>query len=168
MKHCPTCQRAYPDTVGDICPNDAAKLVYASSPGTPYDSQPQWQPPPSGWGYPPSGQYVSAPPPTRGGGGLSTIALINGICATVFPLLAYSILSSASRFEIGSYKFSMVLIYLTIIMGLTAINLGIVAICLADQNSARKTKGIVGLCLGILPFFVLMILALSAGPRIPF
>ncbi|HEX8889908.1 MAG TPA: hypothetical protein VF779_12200 [Pyrinomonadaceae bacterium] len=159
MKRCPTCQQTFPDTVGDICPNDAASLAYVSETGNPYDNQPRWQQPPAGWATPPQGQFNYKPSLGVGSSSLSTTALICGICATFFPLMAYALASSARDY--ATIKLAVILMYLTIIMGLTAINLGIVAASLANGDSARKTKGIIGLCLGILPFFIFMMLGLS-------
>jgi hypothetical protein len=166
MKRCPTCQQTFPDTVGDICPNDTANLVYASETGNPYGGQPQWQQSPTGWASLPQGQYAYvSSSPAIGGSGISTTALISGICATFFPILAYGIASSARDYS--ALKLAAILMYLTIIMGLTAINLGVVAISLSNGDSSRKTKGTIGLCLGILPFFVFMMFGLSfSGPRL--
>lgn len=171
MKRCPTCQQIYPDNVGDICPSDSTHLVYASETGTPYDNQAQWQPPPAGWNYPPPGQSSAGPAQDVGGNGLYTTAMLCGICATVFPILAIAILASVRGYgDMGLAKLGSILMFLTLIMGLTAISLGVVATSLAGRNSARRAKGILGLCLGILPFLVLLILILASDvrPRFPY
>lgn len=132
-----------------------------------YDNQ-QWQPPPMGGGYPPPGQSSYVPPTAAiGGNGLSTAALITGICATGFPILGFVLLVTGSRsYALGLIKFGTILLFLAFFVGVIAISLGIVSVSLAGQNSARRAKGIVGLCLGILPFFVLMILMMiSNGPN---
>ena len=135
-----------------------------------YDNQ-QWQPPPMGGGYPPppgpSGYAPTAP--AIGGNGLSTAALITGICAVGFPILGYILLSTVSSpYDMGLIKFGTILFFLAFFVGVIAISLGIVSVSLAGQNPARKAKGTVGLCLGILPFVVLVILMMSASGPGPF
>ena len=76
-----------------------------------YDNQ-QWQPPPMGGGYPPPpGPSGYGPPaPALGGNGLSTAALITGICAVGFPILGYILLSTVSSpYDMGLIKFGTIL-----------------------------------------------------------
>jgi hypothetical protein len=65
-------------------------------------------------------------------------------------------------------KFASILFLLMFITGLTAINLGIVALSMAGQNSARKAKSIIGLCLGTVPFLLLIVIFMASGPRFRF
>jgi hypothetical protein len=172
MKSCPTCQQVYPDNGPDYCPNDRTPLV-SSPAGYNQGATPgsQWQPPPPNWGYTPSDQYQPSAPDasTPGSSMLSSAALFTGIGA-IFALVLGFILSASAASSyppsMGTAKFAGILFFLMIIAGITAINTGIVAIALANRNPGRKAKGIVGLCLGILPFIILIILIMAAnGPR---
>lgn len=177
MKSCPSCQQVYQDDGPEFCTNDGTALVRSTSeynPGAPQGGQwqqpPQgWQqPPPAGYGYQPTGQYpptgqYTPPhgygPPSGGGGGISKAALFTGIGATTTIVLAIFIavlaISNRSRDMLAvSGIFSL----LALLAGLTAIVLGIVAISMANRNpSMNKTKGVVGLCLGIIPIVIWLI-----------
>ena len=179
MKSCPSCQQVYPDDGPDFCMNDGTPLVrspYEYNPGPSPGSQWQqpstgWQPPPPpGYGYPPpGGQY---PPygyaPTSGAGnGLSKAALITGIGATAIFGLAVIVAMGGSR-----TRDTLVIVGLiglvSLLAGLTAVILGIVAISMAGKNpGTSKVKGIIGLCLGALPI-VLWLIGLVNNARTRF
>src|SRR5947209_1253014 len=136
-----------------------------------YDNQ-QW--PPSIGGPPSSGQAEYGVPASSESGGISTAALITGICSVVFPLVAYLVLKSATESvrtmsnttDLGLFKFGAILLFLTRLVCVVAVSLGIVAACLAGQNSGRRAKGIVAVCLGLLPYLVFIILVLT-DTRLP-
>jgi hypothetical protein len=177
MKSCPSCQQVYQDDGPDFCTNDGTPLVRSTSeynpgasPGGQWQQPPQgWQPPPpTGYGYqpadqyPPTGQYpppYGYAPPSGGGAGISKAALFTGIGAAATIVLAIIIgvlaYSNRSRDMLGvSGIFSI----LALLAGLAAIVLGIVAISMANKNpSMNKTKGVVGLCLGIIPILIWLI-----------
>jgi hypothetical protein len=134
-----------------------------------YDNQ-QWQPPPMGGGYPPppGPSGYGATTTAAVGNELFTGALITGICSVVFPLLGIVLLATLrSTMSIGLAKLGSIFFFLTFIVGIVAICLGIVSVSLAGHDSGRKAKGVVGLCLGILPFAVMVILALVSESRMP-
>lgn len=169
MKNCPTCQTTYPDDGPEFCVNDGTPLV-RSDPS--YNQGGQWNaPPPQGWGYPPP-----VPPDSdsqSGASRLASIALLMGIIATASLILGFLLsASAASSFSgpnVTMVKFATILFMLMFITGLTAISLGFVALSMASQNPTRKAKSIVGLCLGFLPFLLIIILFMaSSGPRLRF
>jgi hypothetical protein len=130
-----------------------------------YDNQ-QWQPP--GSGYPPPGGYGSSTTTVTVGNTVFTGALVSGICSIIFPLLGIVLLATLrSTMSLTLAKFGGICFFLTFIVGIVAICLGTVAISLAGQDSGRRAKGIVGLCLGILPFAVIFILMLVSESRMP-
>jgi hypothetical protein len=184
MKSCPSCQQVYPNDGPQFCTNDGTPLVSSSEYGadasgyrwqTPGGQPPQqrqqqnWQPPPPpGWGYYPPGQY-SPPgygmpyPPAQGGEGLASAALFTGIGTVGSLILGIVIMyAGAGSFNIGMAQFGAILVFLSLIAGLTALILGIVTISMSNRNPAiSKAKGIVGLCLGVIPL-LLMIIGLIA------
>jgi len=130
-----------------------------------YNNQ-QWTPP--GGGYPPSGGYSTPTSTLSVSNSLFSGALITGICSVVFPLLGIVLLMGArSAMSVALIKLGGIFLFLTFIVGIVAISLGTVAIALAGQDSGRRAKGIVGLCLGILPFAVILILSLFTESRMP-
>ena len=144
--------------------------------------QPQQPPPPPGWGYyPPPGGY---PPPygmpypqSPGGEGLATAALWTGIstgaCLIFGIVLMISAASTwASSYNSGYYTrrpgpafaFGAILVFLSYIVGLTALILGIVATAMSNKNpSISKAKAIIGLCLGTIPFLLLIVGLISGA-----
>jgi hypothetical protein len=186
MKTCPSCQQVYPGDAPDFCTNDGTPLVSSDSaygsgyawqtPGEQSSQKPPstWQPPPPNWGHQPPGQYNPpgqyAPygyqmpyPQATGGEGLATAALFTGVGTIAAMVLGIIIMVIASgSFNIGMYQLGALLVFLSLISGITALILGIVAISMANRNPAiSKAKGIVGLCLGIIPL-LLMIIGLIA------
>ena len=166
MKNCPSCHMTYPDDGPEFCVNDGTPLV-SSDPS--YNPGGQWNappPPPQGWGYPPP-----PPPPdsasTPGAARLASTALIMGIIATATLILGFLLSASAANTYYGPnltmVKFATILFILMFITGLTAINLGLVALSMSGQNPTRKAKSIVGLCLGFLPFLLIIILFMAAS-----
>lgn len=169
MKNCPTCRQTYPDDGPEFCVNDGTPLV-SSDPS--YSPGGQWNaPPPQGWGYPPPLPPGSDSPP--GAARLASTALLMGIIATASLILAFLLSASASGSFSGPnltmIKFATILFMLMFIAGLTAISLGFVALSLSSQNPTRKAKSIVGLCLGFVPFLLIIILFMAANsPRFRF
>ena len=168
MKSCPSCRTTYPDDGPEFCVNDGIPLV-SSDPS--YSPGGQWQAPPQGWGYLPPNPPNSAAAP--GAARLASTALIMGITATATLVLGFLLSASASSSfsggNVGMVKFASILFMLMFITGLTAINLGLVALSMANNNPTGKAKSIIGLCLGFLPFFLLIILFMAAsGPRLRF
>jgi hypothetical protein len=171
MKHCPTCRATYPDDGPEFCVNDGTPLA-SSDPS--YNPGGQWQappPPPQNWGYPPPVPPDSATPP--GAARLASTTLIMGITATATLILGFVLSASASTSyygpNVGMIKFASILFIVMFITGLTAINLGFVALSMLTQNPTHKVKSIVGLALGALPFLLIMILFMAAsGPRLRF
>lgn len=130
-----------------------------------YNNQ-QWTPP--GGGYPPSGGYGTSSNNSAIGNAVFTGALVTGVCSVIFPLLGIVLLATLrSTMSMGLAKLGGICFFLTFIVGIVAICLGTVAISLAGQDSGRRAKGIVGLCLGILPFAVIFILMLVSESRMP-
>jgi hypothetical protein len=188
MKSCPSCRQVYPNDGPDFCTNDGTPLVSSSSEygsgstgygwqsgGGQYPPPPAgWQPPPQNWGQPPPGQYapygyqMPYPPSQGGGGGLATAALFTGIGTIAALLLGFALILSTARsynYNLGLLQFGGILILLSLISGLTALILGIVAVSMSNRNPAiSKAKGIVGLCLGAIPL-LLMIVGLVARMR---
>ncbi|HEX8846741.1 MAG TPA: DUF4190 domain-containing protein [Pyrinomonadaceae bacterium] len=158
----------------------------------------QQQPPPPGWGYyPPPGSYPppGAYPPPYGygmpytpppqGGGLGTAALWTGISTMgclVFGFLL--ILAGASSYATYAYDstyrygppsppaslvFGGILFFLSFVVGLTALILGIVATSMSGRNpNINRAKSVTGLCLGAAPYvlwFILLIAGTSIFPR---
>jgi hypothetical protein len=182
MKSCPSCQQVYPNDGPAFCTNDGTPLVSSSSsdygtgsPGyawqTPADQTPPpgWQPPPPGWGQPP-GQYApygyQPPyPAAKGGEGLATAALFTGIGTMAALIAGFGIaLAGANSFNLGMMQFGGLLIFFSLISGLIAVILGIVAISMSNRNPAiSKAKGIVGLCLGAIPLLLMIIGLVSRG-----
>jgi hypothetical protein len=178
MKSCPSCQQVYPNDGPDFCTNDGTPLVtsssseYGSGPsgykwqsgGGQYPPPPPgWQPPPPNWGQPP-GQYApygyQAPyPPSQGGGGLATAALFTGVGTIAALLLGIVIIfTSARSFNMGMIQFGAILVFISLISGLTALILGIVSVSMSNRNPAiSKAKGIVGICLGAIPLLLMII-----------
>jgi hypothetical protein len=186
MKSCPSCQQVYPNDGPAFCTNDGTPLVSSSSsdygtgsPGyawqTPADQMPQtpppgWQPPPPGWGQPP-GQYApygyQPPyPAAKGGEGLATAALFTGIGTMAALIVGFGVaIAGANSFNLGMMQFGGILIFFSVISGLIAVILGIVAISMSNRNPAiSKAKGIIGLCLGAIPL-LLMIIGLVSRSR---
>jgi hypothetical protein len=95
-----------------------------------------------------------------------------GIIAVATLVLGFVLSASASSSyygpNIGLVKFVSILFMLMFITGLTAINVGIVAVSMASQNPTHKAKSIVGLCLGAVPFLLLIIIFMASGPRFRF
>ena len=186
MKTCPSCQQVYPDDGPRFCLNDGAPLARSTkepdsgSSGYAWQSsggqrpQASWQPPPPNWGYGQPGQF--APPgqyvphgyqmpyqQASGGGGLATAALFTGV-GTMAALVVGIIIMvvAAGSFNIGMYQFGAILVFLSLISGLTALILGIVCVSMSNRNPAiSKAKGIIGICLGAIPL-LLMIIGLIA------
>jgi ABC-type multidrug transport system fused ATPase/permease subunit len=185
MKTCPSCQQVYPDDATDFCTNDGTPLVSSASAydsgssgyawQTPSEQSSQkppsnWQPPPPNWGhqqpgqYNPPGQYApygyQMPyPQSTGGEGLATAALFTGVGTMAALVLGIIIMVIASgSFNRGMYQVGALLVFLSLISGITALILGIVAISMANRNPAiSKAKGIIGLCLGIIPLLLMII-----------
>jgi hypothetical protein len=188
MKSCPSCHQTYPDDGPDFCMNDGTPLATSASEhgsgasgyawqspsGQPQQSPPSgWQPPPPpGWGQQPQGQYApygyQMPyPPTTGGGGLASAALFTGIGTIAALIVGYAIMITAAHsFNLGMIQFGAVLVFLSLISGLTALILGIVAVSMANRNPAiSKAKGIIGICLGAIPLLLLIIGLIAKGAR---
>jgi uncharacterized BrkB/YihY/UPF0761 family membrane protein len=106
-------------------------------------------------------------PPSGGtGGGLATAALFTGIGTMAALLIGMVIIfTSARSFNIGMIQFGAILVFLSLITGLVALILGIVAVSMSSRNpSISKAKGIIGICLGAIPL-LLMILGLVGRMR---
>jgi hypothetical protein len=170
MKNCPSCHMTYPDDGPEFCVNDGTPLV-SSDPS--YSPGGQWNAPPpqQGWGYPPPVPPDSASP--SGAARLASIALLMGIFATASLILGFLLSASAA----GSYsgpnvtmvKFATIFFMLMFITGLTAISLGFVGLSMSSNNPTSKAKSIIGLCLGFVPFLLIIILFMAAsGPRFRF
>jgi hypothetical protein len=178
MKSCPSCQQVYPNDGPAYCTNDGTPLMgsaadygagsstYAwQSSGNPHTSSPPqgWQPPPPHWGQPP-GQYApygyQMPyPQAQGGQGLASASLYTGIGAIASLVLGIIIMvTSAPSFNVGMIQFGAILVFLSLITGLTALILGIVTVSMSNRNpSISKAKGIVGICLGAIPLLLMII-----------
>jgi hypothetical protein len=171
MKNCPSCHTTYPDDGPEFCVNDGTPLVSSDpsySPGGQWNAPP---PPPQNWGYPPPVPPDSASAP--GAGRLASTALMMGIMATASLILGFLLSASAANSYYGPnvtmIKFATVFFMLMFITGLTAISLGFVALSMSSNNPTRKAKSIVGLCLGFVPFLLIIILFMAAnGPRFRF
>lgn len=178
MKNCPTCQQVYSEDYMEVCPNDGSRLI--SSQYNPQWQGGQQQQPPPGWPPPPAGGYypppygMPYPPQNQGGAGLATAALWTGIstaaCLAIGFVLIFSAVSSIVS-DPSSYRYRVppgvaigaILILLSYVVGLTALILGIIAAAMSGKNqSISKPKAIVGICLGAVPF-ILMILGLLNG-----
>jgi hypothetical protein len=189
MKSCPSCQQQYPDNGPEFCTNDGTPLVVSASgygssgyawqssggqPSAPQSPPTGWQPPPPpGWGQTP-GQYnpynyqMPYPPSTgSGGGGLATAALFTGIGTIAALIIGYLIMiTAASSFNLGMIQFGAILVFLSVISGLTALILGIVAVSMSNRNpSISKAKGIIGLCLGAIPLLLMIIGLIARSAR---
>lgn len=184
MKSCPACQQVYPDGL-EICPNDGTRLMnptQAYNPGpsdyrfqAPSDQGPQmppgWQPPPPGWNpyqqgqYPPYG-YAPPYPQSAGGEGLASAALWTGIATMGSLLLGFLVIAvGLNTYPRNRDLAGMggILVFISFIVGLTALILGIVAASMSNRNPAiSKAKAVVGLCLGAVPLLILFI-GLIAG-----
>ncbi|MDT4966744.1 MAG: hypothetical protein QOJ64_1481 [Acidobacteriota bacterium] len=149
---------------------------------------PAWQAPAPTWGpyqpgqYPPAqygqGQYPPGqyPPygyanpyaPTAGGEGIASAALWTGISTIGTLLLGFLLIAvAASSFppNTGLAGTGGILIFLSFIVGLTALILGIVAASMSSRNPAiSKPKAIVGLCLGTVPLLLLIIVLIAGSP----
>ena len=176
MKSCPSCHQTFPDDGPDYCTNDGTPLMSGSErvPGSSgYGWQPSgqpmppsgWQPPPPGWGQP-TGQYspygYQVPyPPAAGGEGLATGALFTGIGTIACLVVGFVLIVSAAnsfRLNYGLAQVGAILVFISIISGLTALILGIVAVSMSNRNPAiSKAKGIVGLSLGAIPLLLMII-----------
>ena len=180
MKQCPSCRQVYPNDSPDFCTNDGTRLVITASDSgsgssgyswqtpsgqfTPPRAA-NWQPPPPNWGHPPQGQYApygyQMPyPQATGGEGVATAALFTGVGTIAALLLGVVLMISAggSYRNRGTMQFGAILVFLSIISGLTAVILGIVATSMSNRNPAiSKAKSIVGLCLGAIPLLLLII-----------
>jgi len=185
MKSCPSCQQVYPNDGPAFYTNDGAPLVASasdqSSGSSGYSWQTPsgqfapprpsvWQPPPPNWGYQQPGQiapgqypphgYQMPYPQATGGEGLATAALFTGIGTIAALVVGFVILLTAERssYNVGMAAFVGILVILSIISGLTALILGIVAVSMSNRNpSISKAKGIIGLCLGAIPLLLLII-----------
>ena len=187
MKSCPSCQQVYPNDGPSFCTNDGTPLVSSASSEygsgsagyawqAPADQIPQappsgWQPPPPGWGqlpgqYAPYGYQPPYPRASTGGEGLATASLFTGIGTTVILIVGFVIiLTAVNSFDLGMMQFGGVLIFISMITGLIALVLGIVAVSMSNRNPAiSKAKGIIGLCLGAIPL-LLMIIGLIGRAR---
>jgi hypothetical protein len=132
-----------------------------------YNNQ-QWPPPGGGYPPPPQSGYGTPISTPAVGNAVFTGALITGICSVVFPLLGIVLLATLrSTMDLTLMKLGSIFFFLTFFVAMVAICLGTVAISLAGQDSGRKAKGIVGLCLGLLPYLVIVILILVANTRVP-
>lgn len=179
MKQCPSCRQFYPNDGPDYCTNDGTPLVFSASDSgsgssgyawqTPSGQfapprPANWQPPPPNWGHQPPGQYAPYGypmpyPQATGSPGLATAALFTGIGTIAALVLGFILIASASRsYDRGMIQFGAILIFLSIISGLTALILGIVATSMSNRNPAiSKAKSIVGLCLGAIPLLLILI-----------
>lgn len=176
MKNCPSCQQVYTDDGPEYCLNDGTPLVRSPSaynPGAAYGSQWQqptqgWQPPPQGRGYQPPAPYppYSYPPaPSGGGGGVATASLITGIGSIMTMGIVFLIVAT-NRPTREAQAFVGLIGILSILTGLAAIILGIVALSMSSRNPAiSKAKGIIGLCLGALPVVIIIIGIIAAVSR---
>jgi uncharacterized membrane protein len=176
MKSCPSCQQVYTDEGPDFCLNDGALLTRTASqynPGAAYVNQWQqsargWQPPPQGLGHPPT-QYppygYGQPVPSGGGVGVSKAALFTGISSAVTLGIVFLVVAT-NRPNPDARVFVGLLAILSLIAGLAAIILGIVSLSMASRNPAiGKAKGVVGLCLGLIPVLLLLIGIIAASRR---
>jgi hypothetical protein len=177
MKTCPSCQQTYPADGPDFCTNDGTPLLVSSreygpgaagyrwqSGGQYPPPPPGWQPPPQNWGQPPGqsapyGYQMPYPPSQGGGGGLATAALFTGIGTIAALLIGFVLIFTAAHsFNIGLVQFGAILVFISLISGLTALILGIVAVSMSNRNPAiSKAKGIVGICLGAIPLLLMII-----------
>ena len=176
MKRCPNCQQMFPDNAPAQCPYDGTYLVADAPSQQPYygsDQPPYGQPvdpsaQPGGYAF--ANQYNSSAP--AGAGGLSNIALLMGIIAVASLVLGFLLSASAGSSYYGpnltTIKLVSVLFLLMFITGLTAVNLGLVGVALASQNATGRAKSIVGLCLGAVPFVLLIVIFMASGPRLRF
>jgi len=175
MKSCPTCQQVYTDEGPDYCLNDGTPLAKTASgynPGAAYAGQwqqpsPGWQPPPQGLGYPPPSPYPPQAYGQAGGGGagLSKAALFTGLGSFATLLIVFLIAATGSRTR-DTAAFAGIIFLLSLIAGLTAIVLGIVSLSMAGRNPAvGKAKGVIGLCLGVIPLLFLLFSLVAAGRR---
>jgi hypothetical protein len=175
MKRCPSCQQMFPDNAPAQCPYDGTYLVADAPPQQPYygsDQPPYGQPSdPSArpGGYPFANQYNSS---SSGAGKLATIALMMGIIAVGSLVLGFILSASVGNSYYPNYtlmKFVPILFMVMFVTGLTAINLGLVGISLASQNATSKAKSSIGLCLGAVPFVLIIVIFMAAsGPRFRF
>jgi hypothetical protein len=195
MKTCPSCQQVYPNDAPDYCTNDGTPLVSSAaepdsgSSGyswqTPGDRSPRrpaqnWQPPPPNWGYQqqqpgqygPPGQYApygyQMPYPQGGGGeGIASAALFTGIGTMAALVLGIIIMViAAGSFNIGMYQLGAILVFLSLISGLTALILGIVSVSMSNRNpSIGKAKGVVGICLGAIPLLLMIVGLIARASR---
>jgi hypothetical protein len=94
-----------------------------------------------------------------GGEGLASAALFTGIGTIAALIVGFFIaLIASSSHNLGMVQFGGIIIFLSLISGLTALILGIVSISMSNRNpSISKAKGIVGLCLGAIPLLLLII-----------
>jgi hypothetical protein len=77
---------------------------------------------------------------------------------TIVALALGFILMVSSRYDRSMIQVGGILVFLSIISGLTAVILGIVATSMSSRNPAiSKAKSIVGLCLGAIPLLLLII-----------
>lgn len=184
MKTCSSCYQVYPNDGPDFCTNDGTPLTVSRSerePGSGYGWQgtssqpprtPGWQPPPPGWGQPPGQHspygYHMPYQPASGGQGLATGALFTGIGTIVCLVLGVVLMVSAGSSyppDVGLAQIGAIIVFLSVISGLTALILGIVSVSMSNRNPAiSKAKGIVGLALGAIPL-LLMIIGLIARAR---
>ncbi len=191
MKSCPSCQQVYPNDGPAFCTNDGTPLVASASDESSGSSGYAWQtpsgqfapPPPSGWQPPPPNWVYQQPgqfapgqyppygyqmPHTQGAGGegLASAALFTGVGTIAALILGIIIMViAANSFNLGMVQFGGILVFLSLISGLTALILGIVSVSMSNRNPAiSKAKGIVGLCLGAIPL-LLVIIGLIARTR---
>jgi len=161
MKTCPMCHQVYPDDAPDFCGQDGTPLVAQSSYSPAPQAEPYLQSPPGG-GYAPAAPYA----PKSVDGGISQIAMIMGIvAASTLVLDVFLVMAETRSYRTseGAVKLIAVLNFLLPVVAVTAINTGIVALTMANRHSFSKTKALVGLCLGIAPILIFIILILSQG-----
>jgi len=116
-------------------------------------------------------------PQAAGGGGLGTAALWLGISTAaclVFGIILAAV-GASSSYSYGYYRrtpgaaasFGGILVLISFLTGLTAIILGIVAASMSGRNPLiSKAKSIVGICLGALPWLLLIIGLVAGGSMI--
>ena len=162
MKSCPSCQQVFPDDNLEYCTYDGTPLVRTTAGygGAPTAGS-QWQPPsPPGYGYTPGGSYPPpygyAPAPS-GGEGIAKASMILGICSASIIVIIF-IMAAGMRRSYDAGVFAGLIFILSLLAGLTAIILGIVALSMASRNPRiSKAQGIVGMCLGFIPILFLFI-----------
>ena len=85
--------------------------------------------------------------------------------AFALGLLITVIEEKSHRPSVGAAKIVSILYFLMVPLCVTAINTSIVALVMANQQSFPKTKGWVGLWLGIIPLIIFITIILTIGAR---